>query len=257
MNSRFKRCRKLWTRGVVQILAISCSVGAIAQDKPPAPKDAATELKMPNTVRAEKLKGIATLPDQVKLGFGLDLEGQKLPADWDIRGIATAVSDDKISFTTDKDETGNLVFRLPKGLSLALAQNDSISILRKTKIYGPTLDYGLLVSSSGKLVVASGRIHGESPQRAEVWNDVRLVQSGELGSTLSESQYETTYEVPVSLLSENRSIQLTIGEAHGFIVRGETCNVMVRFSHKVVPAEGQEGVFEGSGYTLEYIAVRR
>ena len=254
MKTTYKRYLKGSSFGTTLLLVVFSITLVFAQQKPPAPKEPVSNLKMPSPVKFQELKGRATLPKQGNLGFGLDLAEKVLHGNWDIKGKVTAVEADRVTFTTDKGEVGNLVFRLPKGLRLSLVANEAVSIKRTTMGYRAVLSYKLLVASSEKLVITSGRLFSDSPQKVKIWDSLILEQDGELGQGLK-TKYETTYQVPVTLTIDGGKIELALGEAHEVIVQGKTYNVMMYQSCKVVPTKEYEGVAEGSGYVLEYVAV--
>ena len=84
-----------------------------------------------------------------------------------------------------------------------------------------------------------------------------LEQSQETGQALSESKYETTYQIAVTLIADGRNIPISVGEVHEVTSQGEPYNVIIQQSIKVVPAKEYEGVAEGSGYALEYVVISK
>ena len=255
MNTICKIYLKRWALGPTLVLVVFWTVSVLAQETPPAPKEPVSDLKMPKPVMFQELKGKANLPKQLKMGFGLDLAGKILSGNWDVKGKITAVDNEKVVFTTEKGETGNLVFRLPKGVRLSLAADELVSIKRTMRGYRAALGYKLVVANMEMLAITSGRLFGDSPQKVKIWDGLILEQGQKLGQTLSESKYETTYQAPVYLITDGRRIQLALGEAHEVTVQRKTYKVMIHKSSKIVPTKEYENVAEGSGYVLEYVAV--
>ena len=239
-------------------LVVLCSACTLAQEKPPAPKKPVTNLKMPAPVIVEAQKGEATLSQHVKLGFALDLADKILGGNWDVKGKVATLEAEKVSFITDQGENGNLVFSLPGKLTLSIAAGEPLSIKRTSRGYGAVLGYELVMTSSEKVVIAAGLLFGEMPQQVKIIeDDFALEQSQKLGQALSESKYETTYHIPVTLITDGRNIQLPLGEAQEVTIQGKKYEVVIQQSSKVVPTKEYEGVAEGSGYALEYVVISK
>ena len=102
---------------------------ASAEDlKLPVPERASSTLEVPKPVRAERLKGKASLPEELKLGFALDLADTLVTGDWDVVGKIMSHKDRRVSFKTENGADGRVVYRLPKGLELRVRPNQQIGI---------------------------------------------------------------------------------------------------------------------------------
>lgn len=256
METAYNALVKSLTSLTIMALVVCGTNSVFAQEKePPAPKEPVSNLIMPKPVKSQELRGRAKLPEQLKLGFALDLAEKILPGNWDFKGHVSAIDAEKVTFTTDQGQTGNLIFRLPEGFQLSLVSGDAVSIKRKTIGYSASLGYELVVASSEKLVSTSGRLFSDSAQEVSLWDGLTLEQSQELGQVLSRSEYETIYQVPVTLSIDGRETQLIPGEASEVVDGGKTYRIMVQESSRIVPTREYEGVAEGSGYVLEYVAV--
>lgn len=119
------------------------------------------------------------------------------------------------------------------------------------------MGYDLVVANPERLVIASGRLLGDSAQKIKILDGLALEQGRELGQVLIESKYETIYQVPVTVITDDKKMQLAPREALTVTVQDKAYQVMIHQSSKVVPSKEYEGVVEGSGYVLEYIAVTK
>lgn len=225
--------------------------------KPPEPKKASTNLVLPKAVVFQEEQGLAILPKQLGLGFAVDLAGRIVLGDWAIEGKVTAVSTENVAFTTNKNEPGHLVFRLPKGFELPLAVGDPVSITRKTSGYQASLGYYLVVASDDQPVMASGRQFGISFQKTKMLDGFALEQDPAAEQVLTESKYETIYQVPIGYIADGEAVKLIPGEARQVTIQGQEFEVMILRSFRVVPTKEYEGVAEGSGYILEYVMVAK
>jgi hypothetical protein len=224
------------------------------EQSPPTPQEPVTNLQMPMPVTTEAIKGRATLPEALPLGFAVDVADIVLGGDWDIRGTVLAFEDRIVSFRTDKGEIGHLVFRLPEGIRFPpLRPEQPISIQRKLRGYGPSLGYELQVTSTERLVLASGSIAGGEPQTVNLGSRVSLQQGSERTAVLSESKYETTYQVPVVLNLDGIPRELPIGRSIEFSADGAGYLLMVTQSNEVRPTKEQEGSDVSTGYNLQYV----
>lgn len=246
---------KLWGVGMLVISLIICNT-LLAQDKrPPIPKEPVTDLKMPEPVIFQEMKGQATIPKQVKLGFGLDIGNKVLVGNWDVKGRVNTVDAQKVSFITEEGDKGNLVFRLPKGLQLQLTADEPVTIKRISRGYKAALGYQLSVESKKRLVINSGRLFGDTPKRVRFPEGMTVVQSDEPGHILSRSKFETIYQIPVILITDTQKMPLTISITNRIKAGEKTYQVMISCSINVVPTKEYEGVAESSGYVLEYVVI--
>jgi len=246
---------KRWSFGISLMLVIFSTTLVLAQEKPPAPKEPVSNLQMPQSVKVSDLKGRAVLPEQTRLGFGLDLDDKILGGNWDVKGRVTSVEPGKLAFTTGQGETGNLVYRLPEGVPLSLSADEPVSINRTTIGYKAAMGYNLVVGSTDRLVINSGLLIGELPQKVQIGDGFTLEQDKQSGRVLIKGKYETIYQVAVNLVTDDGKIQLTTDEMHEVTVRGKTYNVMIYQSSRVVPTKEYQGLAESSGYALEYMLV--
>ena len=245
----------LWVLKTTLVLMALWTTFLFAQKMPPAPKEPVSDLKMPEPVLFQEIKGKATLPAQLKLGFNLDLAERIKTGNWDVNGKVAAVDSEKVVFVTERGEAGNLVFRLPEGLRLLIRTGEPVSIKRTMRGFQAALGHELVITSARRLVVSSGRLFGDSPLKVKVWDGLTILQERELDKPLSESKYETTYQVSVTLLADGGRIQLALGTPSMVTVDGKAYTVMIKNSSKLIPNKEYEGLVEGSGYSIEYVAV--
>jgi hypothetical protein len=208
---------------------------------------------MPKAVTAGDL-GAAKFNREPRVGFALDLADRTQLGNWDIKGRVTAVEAGKFDFITEKGEAGRLFFRLPEGFQKLLASGEPVSIKRRLAGNRAAMGYDLVVSSAGRLVLGAGRLLGDSAGRVRILDGLVIEQGSEPGKLLARSKYEDTYLVPVALVASGRTIQLTPQEPLEVFAGGKAYRVMIQQSSRVVPSRAYEGVTEGSGYVLEYIA---
>lgn len=224
-----------------------------AQDKtPPKPKEPSSTLHMPNPVTVKPLQGSATLPEGVQHGYAVDVADRILTGNVDIKGRVTALESGRLVFATDKQQTGHLVYRLPRGMTLKLKTNDDFSLTRTMTGRGASLGYGLLLTGGKDLTLASGRVNGDIPNNITIVAGLTLRQAQDRSKKAAEGRYETTYNAPVTLVSDGQAKRLTTGEPTEFAFKGKTYLVMIRESSEIVPTKEKEASSEGQGFTLEY-----
>ena len=224
-----------------------------AQDKtPPKPKEPSSTLHMPNPVTVKPLQGSATLPEGVQHGYAVDIADRILTGNVDVKGRVTALEAGRLVFTTEKQETGHLAYRLPRGMALKLKHNDQFSLTRTMVGRGVTLGYTLLITGGKDLMVASGRAFGDTPNNLTILPGLVLRQVQDRTKVSAQGRYETTYATPATLTSDGQTKRLTTGEPAEFTSKGKTYLLMIRESSETVPAREKEGVSEGQGFTLEY-----
>jgi len=255
---------KLRNIGLYRVLALilTLSIGLMLPvsaycqvESPPPPKEPSSDLRMPEAVKHQDKKGNASVPEDSKLAFALDLSGIIKTGDWHIEGKVSSTENSAISFVTDKDETGHFVYRLPKDFRLTIEEKDWISIDRTMAGYGASLGYKLSVSGKDSLELASGKLYGNNPQQVKLSKDIILKQDTAFGKVVSESKYETIYHVPVAIMYDRKILQLDPNKTIGVEIHGIKYNLLITRSFLGIPSKGYEGVVEGSGYSLEYILV--
>ena len=106
------------------ILLISSLAVQAQEMKPPKPKDASTDLVIPGPLEVQEIQGNATLPGDLVLGFALDLNGELMMGNWDLKGKVATHGDRLISFNTDQGQAGNLAYRLPKGFNIEVKNGE-------------------------------------------------------------------------------------------------------------------------------------
>jgi hypothetical protein len=237
---------------VAYLLFLSTAV--FAQEKtPPKPKEPSTILRMPNPVTVQEMKGRATLPEQLSHGFAIDVAEKVLSGNWDVRGKVIALENGTVAFKTEKEETGHLVFRLPKGMRFIPKPNQQISIKRAVQGFGGSLGHMTRLTSENELILASGRLYGDRPREGSVFQKLSLRQVSDRTQVASKTKYETTYKVPVVLTSDGASVRLSIGEPAEFTFAGRKFLALVTESSETIPAKEYEGIAEGKGFSLEYV----
>ncbi|UCF78045.1 MAG: hypothetical protein JSW03_07980 [Candidatus Eiseniibacteriota bacterium] len=226
-----------------------------AEKEPPVPATASSELQMPDAVRSGHLEGEASVPDEIPLAFAADLAGKLLTGDWNVRGEVSAVEDGKVTFLSDHQQTGHLVYRLPAGLRILLAPNRPFSLRRDAEFYAAGLSYDLVALSAGDLIVTSGRLFGPVPQRSRIWKELSIRQANQREAIIGESKYGTTYSVPVLVVVEGQTTSVEVGIVEQIRLGAETYSLLVLRSCEGVPSEEYGGVFEDAGFGLEYVVV--
>jgi hypothetical protein len=224
---------------------------------PPIPKEPAATLQMPPSVRAEEKRGQATLPEELKLGFAIDLADRVVSADLDIQATIKNIENRTVVFQTDKGETGHLVYRLPPEIPLSLKVGQPINIKRKFRGFEMSAGYELAITSEGNPLLASGRVSGDKPLEIRIGKDLVLRQVEEQRLVGSQSKYETTYQIPVVLNANNAMTAASIGKPAELGVEGKSFIALIMESARIVPTKEYEGVAEGRGYTLEYVVALR
>jgi hypothetical protein len=267
MKTFGSKTRRLRAAGLAALLLLGlaalpgCSVlrrmrGAesSSQEKtPPKPQEPSSTLALPNRVEAEEAKGQAAVPENVTMGFALDLNERVARGNFDVQATVMSVDERAIGFRTDKGETGRLVYRLPQGLRLNVRPGQAVSIKREVIGFDVSQGFRLTLASEGNTLLASGRLLGANPLEVEVSKDSVLRQNPERKTQVSESKYETTYNVPVMLVSGGQSGEApAVGKLTEMKLEGRGFSILVRESSFIVPGKGMEGVLEGGGYVLEY-----
>lgn len=234
----------------------SCASDETPEETPPKPKEPATTLSMPATIESKVIRGKASLPEELVLGFALDVGDIVLAGDWNVVASVTGLENRTVIFRTEKGEIGHLVYRVPKGMRFPLLKPEQpISIRRNMRGYEASLGYQLHVTSEDDLMLSSGQIFGEKPQEATISQRLFLQQIPDKATVLSESKYETIYQVPVYLIVDKKPVELKLGELTEFMLDGKIFLIMVTESNNVIPNEEHKGVVEGKGYALEYVLV--
>lgn len=247
-----------FTKPLVQILILTFilhgSISIFGQEmKPPAPKEPSSNLQLPEPVVFQEIKGSASLPEELILGFALDLGGVILPGNWDVQGKVVSSDNRVITFSTEQGQTGHLVYRLPKGFQLLLADDDVVKLKRNMNGYQTSLGNKFTLLSSDSLEIASGVLPGEFPHKVMIQDGLTLQQEKEVGSLLSESKFELTYMVPVYALTEDGKIKLTLFEPEVIKLDNTRYRIMILQSSKIVSQDKFEETSEGNGYILEYV----
>ncbi len=230
---------------------------AYAQQRTPVkPLEPATILKMPKAVEQKEITGKAALPEEMKLGFAMDVDEKVLMGNWNVKATVTVLTEKALTFKTEKGESGQLIYRLPERRQLPLLrQGQPISIKRTSKGIASSLGYELNLSSQNDLILSSGRIFGETPLEEQISPKLSLRQIPERGALLSESKYEKTYQIPIRLTLNDKSMNLPIEKLTEFTFEDKIFQVIVTESSEVIPNKGYEGIVEGKGFTLEYVLV--
>jgi hypothetical protein len=229
---------------------------ASQEKSPPKPQQPSSTLALPNRVEAEEVKGQAAVPENVTMGFAVDLNERVARGNLDVQATVTNVDERTVIFRTDKGETGRLVYRLPQGLRLNIKTGQNVSIKREVIAVDVSQGYQLTVASEGSTLLSSGRLLGASPLEVKVSKDSVLRQNPERKTQVSESKYETTYNVPVMLVSGGQPGEASVGKLTEMRLEGTGFTILVRESALIVPGKGMEGVLEGGGYVLEYALTR-
>lgn len=253
-NNHLKYCSIAF---IIAMIVVDCSFIIPQEKNPPAPKKPVSELKMPEPIRSQEIKGLASIPEGIKIGYALDLSNMILMGNWNIQGKVAAINHEKISFVTEKDEKGNFVYRLPEKFELSINSGESIDINRLLIGFEASLGFQLLIQSKNNIILGAGRINDKSPQIIKVTNGITLQQSKEQGKVLSESDFETIYDVPITLITDGRSTELKQGKAQDIKLGEKTLRILVYQSQEIIPSEKYEGVSEGSGYILEYVVITK
>lgn len=243
---------------IILIIAIvaTISIPLFAQDlTPPKPIVASSELQMPEPIQFQELKGRASLPDELKLGLAIDLDGIVLMGNWKIQAKVVSIDNRIITFVSEKEETGHLVYRLPKGFELSLETEEKIGLQRTMVGNQTALGYQFFLRGSNTLELAAGNILNEIPHRIKLLDGLLLEQNKKTTGILIENQYETHYNVPVVARTKDRAIKLNLFEQEIFKVQGNTYKIMVIQSTLIKPSKKYEEVSEGAGYLLEYVLI--
>ncbi len=234
----------------------SCASNETQEQTPPKPKEPVTTLKMPAPIEPKVIKGEATLPEELVLGFALDVGGTVLAGDWNVVATVIGFENRTVIFKTEKGEIGHLVYRIPKGVQFPLLKpKQPVSIRRNMRGYEASLGYQLHVTSEDYLMLSSGRIFGGEPQEAAISQRLLLQQIPDKQTVLSENKYETIYQVPVYLIVDKKPVELKLGELTEFMLDRKVFLIMVTESSNAIPNEEYKGVVEGKGYALEYVLV--
>lgn len=248
----------LYQWGIGFLLTVAClsffTVKVLAQEKtPPKPKEPSTILQMPKPVTVKEITGRATLPEKLTHGFAIDVADKVLTGNWDVKGRVIALEDGGIIFKTEKEETGHFVYRLPKGMKFVSNREQQIFIKRILEGYAASLGHIMYVTSENDLIIASGRIFGDKPREVRITKDLLLQQSPDQTIVISKSRYETIHKVPVALISDDKSIKVSIGEPAEFAIKGKSYLILVTESSETIPTKEYERIAEGKGYSLEYV----
>ena len=237
-------------------LVFSETYSVLGQDlTPPAPKEPSSDLSMPEPVVFQEIKGSASLPVELELGFALDVGGMIIPGNWEVEGKVISHDNRTITFLTEKNETAHLVYRLPKGFQIGLEKEDGLFIQRELRGFQTSMGYRIMLHGPDSIEVASGILQGESPHEVGITEGLVLFQEKASKEVMTESQYETTYWVPVFAVTEEGKIKLDLFEPIDLKIHGMMYRVMIRQSNMVEPTKGYDHVAKGAGYIMEYIVL--
>lgn len=239
--------------GLLLLVLSFCAVASAATKTPPIPKEPISDLKMPAPLVDQVVEGKASLSPTTRLGFALDLDREVLVGDWKVEGRVTAVDAQKMTFTTADGKEANLVFRWPKEFEMPLGANELVTVHRTAQPYQGAMEDKVSIERDGGLAVNYGRVFGAEPKQILLSEDVKIEQTKDFGSILSDSKYETTRQIPVVFIAEGRSVLLEPGKTQQIRVAGAKFKVLISKSIHVAPTPAFEGVAEGSGYVLEYV----
>jgi hypothetical protein len=223
----------------------------------PKPQDTSTTLRLPEAVRAEEAQGRASVAENATLGFAMDLNEKLVRGKWDVRATVTGVDERAVAFRTDKGEAGRLAYRLPQGMRLAVSPGQALFVKRETVGFESSQGFTLTVATQDGTLLSSGRLVGPGPLEVRVSPDSVIRQSPERRTQVSASKYETTYSIPVVVVTPGGpSGAAVVGKLTDATVEGKGFSILVRESVLVVPAAGMRGVFDGGGYVLEYVVAK-
>lgn len=266
MSSYHRAFFNRWTICLLTVLLVTCVLsgcrffrGGAPDDAPfranapPTPQVPSSELKLPDQVKSEEIKGQATLPADLPLGFALDVAGKIAGDDWDVQGTVTSIENRVVVLRTEKGETARLVYRLPKEVPLPIKVGQPINIKNSFAGFEGRTGSTLLITSEGKSVLAAGRVFGEKPLEAKIQDGLSLRQIGERKTVLSQNEYGTLYQVPVLAASGGQTIDVPISKLTALTLQGKSFLALVTESTENSHTKEQEGTAEGRGYMLEYV----
>ncbi len=248
--------RRLPVRVIIGLLAslyLLQTRQASAEDlKLPVPKQASSTLEVPKPVRAERLKGKASLPEKLKLGFALDLADTLIAGNWDAVGKVISHKDRVVSFRTEQGADGNFVYRLPDGLELRVSPNQQIWLKRELRLFEGSWGYTFWLRADGVLTVASGRVSGAKQMSVQIEKGLAFKQMDKK-EKISEGEYGTTYRVPAILVVNGQPVPLSLNTQTQLEFQSHKYVAVLTYSSKFIPSEKHMGAAEGGGFRMEYV----
>jgi hypothetical protein len=236
--------------------------------------------RKPPVVEDEPVKGEASLPEKLPLGFALDLDGTVLTEDWELTGSVIEMEQGKLSFRSgDTDKIGHLVYRLPQNLAMPLSGGDSFKIVRKKVVRDSRIGFELVIQSvQGEVILGAGRVFDSRPPEPPQ-GDARALLNTEVarGTPLSSLIFRAAkapakidsrsakidvYDVPLRLLGGDNLNLNDVAEIapQSEPVQLQMNGVTYRFgllqSRLEVPKTEFKDVAESPGYSLEYVFVK-
>jgi hypothetical protein len=247
----------------VALILILCLLMAVSCDRkpnpsadgPPAPEAPVSDLQLPDPVVPGDIRGEASLPDRLSLGFAMDLDGRLLGGNWSVEGNVTEVTPGRLTLVSNQQREGHFVYRLPAGLRLFMRPGQTISVQRDAHLFQSSMGYNLLVESSGELALAAGSLVGSAPREVRIRPGLFLRQIGQRAGILRDTKYETTYVIPLVLSVGGMDRRLQEGELTDFGFGLRDYSILVLRSSETVATENYKGIFDGGGYLLRYVLV--
>ncbi|UCF78047.1 MAG: hypothetical protein JSW03_07990 [Candidatus Eiseniibacteriota bacterium] len=258
-ESRIKGPYLLRVLGLLLVLAVSLSCAGqrkpVAEREPPVSEEVSSELLMPPAVSETEIRGEAALPEEVRLGFAVDLDGKLLVEDWEARGHVRAFERGKVTFESDARQTGHFVYHLPAGLEISLNPGQPFSLKRTIQLCGRGLAYDLVASDSGHPLMEAGRLFGPDPLDKRTSTGLSIQQVRDRGPVALDSKYCKVYQISVTVTADGRTTTVPLRSPVRVRTRGGLYSLLVWRSNETVPTQDYVGVAEGTGYDLEYVVV--
>jgi hypothetical protein len=273
-------CAAAARRVVASVLAVTAIAGtAYPGTQAPPPRGApADDIRPPQPVRNEPVRGEAVLPKGTAMAFGLDVGGEVQTGNWDFAGEVVAADAGKVTFRTKDGRIGHLAYRLPEERTIPLQPRDPIAVKRLRNVAGGMLCYNVQVLKGDTPILTASRQHRDRAPRdarqADRLIGPRTMAAGPLRETafwgtlenkqlVRDSRYATVYTIPVNLKSPNHpdlridTEAITASRSTAFRADDTAYSLTVTESREVVPKDPYKGVVEGKGYLLEYVVMNR
>ena len=243
------------------------SLLVMAQERTPAVREPL------NPLLPQPVTGNASLPEHIKAGFEVDLAGVILTGDWSIKGSVTGIADEKIGFRANGDESGQLVYRLPNKMRLALKTGQSIQIQHNHQISSKKLSYDMSVTSGERLVLVASRrnmmrppdyksaalLIANSGPDAIPFPQVYFWSHTDNKTLNVKSDHGSSFNAPVNLRLGNGTIlieNVAAGQAVELVIGSQSYVFFVKSSAEFKVAPAYFGLRSG-GYMLEYFLITK
>ncbi len=240
---------------LVTLLTIFFSVTCIGQNiKPIKPKKPVDTLKLPDAVIDMDVT-VGKLPKQIKFGVITKLDG-KFKESYDFAANVKEIKKEGLKLLYKDDKPADVIYRLPKGMSLNLKEGDDISLFKKSFIVGAGLGYNQHIKSRNRVKLAASKVYGDKPLVNKVFEGVFIKQTTIDPSSATDSEYMKSSRLKVVLTQRYRNIPLAFRKVNEVTINRVKYQIFVQASSY---SEAKPGSIEPEfqGYLLEYYIVEQ